>query len=72
MGTGTQSYIIAEIVKAALAWVAEFLTGLYQKFKAKKEDESENQEVREGIENADTDEELQDALNRAGRDLPKP
>lgn len=59
-------WAIAAIVKAILNWVAEFVSGLYKRYVQKKEDESSNAEIREKVEHAETDEERQDALDRAG------
>ena len=48
-----------------VAW----LKGLYDHYRKKKVSEETNQEIKKDIEDAKTDDELQDALNHAGRHL---
>jgi hypothetical protein len=63
------SGIVSWIITAVLDWLWNGFQRIAKDMKKKAEDEAENSEIRKGIENAKTDEELQKELDRAGRKL---
>lgn len=66
------SSITSWIIQAVLQWLLDGFTKLFQDMKRKAEDRQENADIRKGVENAQTDDAAQDALNKAGSHLGHP
>jgi hypothetical protein len=63
------NWAIKAVVEAILGWITSTFIRLYNAYKIQKRDDRVNDSIQKGVEDAKSDEELQDALNRAGQHL---
>lgn len=61
--------VLFGFVKRLLQWFLEGALAMYQDYMSRQEDEKRNQEIKDGVDKAQTDEELQKALRDAALKL---
>lgn len=66
---GWLEWLLSVILKNLGQWILTGLQEMYKAYTKRKENEAANKEIRENVENAQTPEEAQDALNDAARRL---